>query len=136
MLEITLYNFCLRSNTFSSYTILQVLLCHITSFLPFLPNTVNILYTLYSTRALARHTEFAGQYDPPVCVEAFGNRVAAIVDCFELFIERPSNLHARAQTFSHYKPSHTMKYLISITLQGSISLISKGWGGRTSDTDY
>uniref|UniRef100_A0A672T219 THAP-type domain-containing protein n=1 Tax=Sinocyclocheilus grahami TaxID=75366 RepID=A0A672T219_SINGR len=64
---------------------------------------------------------------------AFGNRVAAIVDCFDIFIERPSNLQARAQTFSSYKHSHTLKYLISITPQGIISFISQGWGGRTSD---
>ncbi|XP_053176090.1 uncharacterized protein LOC128359792 [Scomber japonicus] len=65
--------------------------------------------------------------------ETFGNRVAAIIDCFEVFIKRPSNLQARAQTFSHYKHSHTLKYLIGITPQGVISFISKGWGGRTSD---
>uniref|UniRef100_A0A671SGA3 THAP-type domain-containing protein n=1 Tax=Sinocyclocheilus anshuiensis TaxID=1608454 RepID=A0A671SGA3_9TELE len=70
---------------------------------------------------------------PHQFVEAFGNRVAAIVDCFDVFIERPSNLQARAQTFSSYKHSHTLKYLISITPQGVISFISKGWGGRTSD---
>ncbi|XP_026096982.1 uncharacterized protein LOC113068416 isoform X2 [Carassius auratus] len=39
----------------------------------------------------------------------------------------------RAQSFSHYKGTHTMKYLIGITPQGLISFISKGWGGRASD---
>uniref|UniRef100_A0A672HZR3 THAP-type domain-containing protein n=1 Tax=Salarias fasciatus TaxID=181472 RepID=A0A672HZR3_SALFA len=70
---------------------------------------------------------------PHQFVETFGKRVAAIIDCFEVFIKRPSNLLARAQTFSHYKHSHTLKYLIGITPQGVISFISKGWGGRTSD---
>ncbi|XP_026072998.1 uncharacterized protein LOC113052776 isoform X1 [Carassius auratus] len=70
---------------------------------------------------------------PPQFLQAFGKRVAIIVDCFEIRTERPSNLMARAQSFSHYKGTHTMKYLIGITPQGLISFISKGWGGRASD---
>lgn len=70
---------------------------------------------------------------PHQFVEAFGNRVAVIVDCFEIGIERASNLKARAQTFSHYKHKHTLKYLIGITPQGAVSFISNGWGGRASD---
>lgn len=70
---------------------------------------------------------------PRQFAETFGNRVAAIVDCFEIFIERPSNRQARAQSFSNYKHRHTLTYLIGITPQGVIPFISKGWGGRTSD---
>lgn len=70
---------------------------------------------------------------PHQFVETFGKRVAIIIDCFEIRTERPSNLKARAQTYSHYKGGHTMKYLIGITPQGAISFISKGWGGRASD---
>uniref|UniRef100_A0A8C1SN24 DDE Tnp4 domain-containing protein n=1 Tax=Cyprinus carpio TaxID=7962 RepID=A0A8C1SN24_CYPCA len=70
---------------------------------------------------------------PHQFVESFGRRVAVIIDCFEIFTEKPSNLKARAQMFSSYKHNHTMKYLIGITPKGSICFISKGWGGRTSD---
>lgn len=56
-----------------------------------------------------------------------------IIDCFEIFIDRPTNLLARAQTYSQYKHHNTAKYLIGITPQGSVSYISHGWGGRTSD---
>ncbi|XP_076158623.1 uncharacterized protein LOC143141801 [Alosa pseudoharengus] len=70
---------------------------------------------------------------PHQFVEAFGHRVAVIIDCFEIFTERPTNLKARAQMFSSYKHTHTMKYLIGITPKGSICFLSKGWGGRTSD---
>ena len=57
----------------------------------------------------------------------------AIIDCFEIFIDRPSDLLARAQTYSSYKHHNTAKFLIAITPQGSVSYISDGWGGRASD---
>ena len=63
----------------------------------------------------------------------FGLKVSIIIDCFEIFIERPSNLLARAQTWSQYKHHNTAKYLIGITPQGAISFLSKGYGGRTTD---
>ena len=56
-----------------------------------------------------------------------------IIDCFEVFIERPSSLKARAQTWSNYKQHNTVKFLIGVAPQGVISFISKGWGGRVSD---
>lgn len=56
-----------------------------------------------------------------------------IIDCFEIGIEKPSSLKAKAQTWSSYKNKNTVKYLIAITPQGVISFISQGWGGRTSD---
>uniref|UniRef100_A0A8C6UET7 DDE Tnp4 domain-containing protein n=1 Tax=Neogobius melanostomus TaxID=47308 RepID=A0A8C6UET7_9GOBI len=55
-----------------------------------------------------------------------------IIDCTEIFA-RPSNLTARAQTWSNYKHNNTIKYLIGITPAGSISFLSPGWGGRVSD---
>ncbi len=69
----------------------------------------------------------------PMSFRSVFKNCACIIDCFEIFIERPSDLRARAQTYSQYKHHNTMKYLIGITPQGVISFISKGWGGRTSD---
>ena len=60
-------------------------------------------------------------------------KCVTIIDCFEIFIDRPSDKLARAQTYSSYKHHNTVKYLIAITPQGSISYISNGWGGRASD---
>ena len=58
---------------------------------------------------------------------------AVIIDCFEVFIDSPSDFLARAQAWSSYKHHNTAKYLIEITPQGTISFISKRWGGRISD---
>ncbi|CAN7940132.1 unnamed protein product [Ixodes hexagonus] len=66
---------------------------------------------------------------------AFGVKVAVILDCFEVFIDRPSSLVSRALTWSQYKHHNTVKYLSGIAPQGVITFISKGWGGRTSDKE-
>ena len=70
----------------------------------------------------------------PICFRTnYGLKVTSIIDCFELFIEKPSNLLAKSCTWSQYKHYNTAKYLISITPQGVISFISNGYGGRVSD---
>ena len=59
--------------------------------------------------------------------------MVSVIDCFEIFIEKPSILLAKSVTWSQYKHYNTAKYLISITPQGVISYISNGWGGQASD---
>ena len=53
-----------------------------------------------------------------------------IIDCFEVFCERPTSLMARSQTWSNYKQHNTVKFLVGIAPQGVVVFISKGWGGR------
>ena len=48
-------------------------------------------------------------------------RCVVIIHCFEIFLERPTNLLARAQTFSSYKHHNTVQYLSGITPQGTVS---------------
>ena len=50
-------------------------------------------------------------------------------------MERPSDLLACAQVWSNYKHHSTVKFLIAITPQGTISFISKCAGGRISDKE-
>ena len=54
----------------------------------------------------------------PKCVVIFG--------CFEIFLERPTNLLARAQTYSSYQHHNTVNYLIGVMPQGTVSYISDG----------
>ena len=70
----------------------------------------------------------------PICFRAkFGTNITTIIDCFELYIERPTNLTARFLTWSYYINNNTVKHLIGITPQGTMCFTSKGWSGRTSD---
>lgn len=57
-------------------------------------------------------------------------RVKCIIDCTEIFIERPSALRARAQTYSNYKKSNTIKLLVGISPSGVVTFLSDCWGGR------
>ena len=53
----------------------------------------------------------------PECFrEEFGCKVCVILDCFEVFIERPSNLLARACTWSSYKHHNTIPSNFSLAL--------------------
>ena len=60
-------------------------------------------------------------------------RARCIIDCSEIFIERPHAYRARAQTFSNYKKHNTVKFLIGISPSGAITFLSKCWGGRATD---
>ena len=68
----------------------------------------------------------------PACYRAlFGKKV--VVDCFEIFIERPSNLEGRASTWSSYKHHNTVKVLLHIAPPGVVSFVSETWYSRVSD---
>ena len=69
----------------------------------------------------------------PSSFRRFFKKCCVIIDCSEVFIERPSDLLARAQVWSNYKHHSTIKFLIGITPQGTISYLSCGAGGRMSD---
>jgi hypothetical protein len=69
---------------------------------------------------------------PPVFKNKFPH-LTAIIDCFEIFIQSPSNLKARAQTYSNYKKHTSAKVFISCSPWGSINFVSVAWGGRASD---
>ena len=69
---------------------------------------------------------------PPVFKHKFP-RLSSIIDCFEIFMETPTSLLARAQCYSPYKRHSTIKIFISCTTLGAINFISKCWGGRASD---
>lgn len=75
------------------------------------------------------------QLSMPMSFRRFFKKCCVIIDCSEVFMERPSDLLARAQVWSNYKHHSTLKFLIGITPQGTISYISGCVGGRMSDKE-
>lgn len=60
-------------------------------------------------------------------------KTTCIIDCFEVYIQRPFSLKARNQTYSTYKSHNTAKVLVAIAPNGFIMFTSKSYGGRASD---
>lgn len=96
-------------------------------------NIIEILYSRFKCLIIWPEGEDAKANIPSCFKEAFQEKTTIIIDCFEVFIERPDNYLTQQQCWSNYKHHNTIKFLIGITPQGTISYISKGWGGRTSD---
>ncbi|CAC5415859.1 unnamed protein product [Mytilus coruscus] len=61
-------------------------------------------------------------------------RTRAIIDCTEIFIQRPKNPTVNARTYSTYKSHNTFKFLVNITPTGAFNFISNIWGGNSSDS--
>lgn len=71
----------------------------------------------------------------PNCFKKNYANCVCIIDCTEIFIERPFNLNARAKTWSNYKQHNTIKYFVGCAPTGAINFLSDGWGGRVSDKE-
>lgn len=81
----------------------------------------------WPTRELVRN------HTPPQFQKYQNTRI--IIDCTEVYIQRPSSLTNQAVTFSNYKHHNTAKALIGISPGGVITFVSKLWGGSISDIE-
>ena len=70
---------------------------------------------------------------PPTFKTNKYQNVRHIIDCTEVFLEKPANLAVASKTWSDYKHHHTGKFLVSINPSGMINYVSECWGGRASD---
>ncbi|XP_064414151.1 uncharacterized protein LOC102352482 isoform X2 [Latimeria chalumnae] len=61
------------------------------------------------------------------------HELVCIIDTTELLMERPMDLKTRAQTWSKSKQQNTVKFLIGITPQGTVSFLSQAWAGGVPD---
>lgn len=94
--------------------------------------TLNVLHSQLKALIIWPDRD-ALQKTMPMCFRRYCPRAAVIIDCFEIFVDRPVNPLARAQSYSQYKSHNTVKFLIGITPQGTVCFISEPWGGRVSD---
>lgn len=96
-------------------------------------NIIEILYRRFKSLIIWPERSML-QKNMPICFkEAFNNKFTVIIDCFEVFIEKPASMLTQQQCWSNYKHHCTVKFLIAIIPQGSICYISESWGGRISD---
>ena len=70
---------------------------------------------------------------PGVFMKAGHKKCHVILDCAEIFIERPKSLINQACTWSEYKHHNTIKFLVGISPTGYITFLSDCYGGRASD---
>ena len=61
---------------------------------------------------------------PSIFKTAGHGKLRCIIDCFEVFIERPKKLDAQTATWSDYKSHNTIKFLIGISPTGFITFPS------------
>ena len=57
-----------------------------------------------------------------------------VLDCTELFIEKPSWFRAQSETYSSYKSHNTAKGLVAIAPNGALTFVSDLYGGHCSDS--
>lgn len=60
---------------------------------------------------------------------------SCIIDCTELFCQRPSSLATQSSLYSHYKSHVTYKGLVGISPSGSITFVSQLYDGSISDKE-
>ena len=70
------------------------------------------------------------EYLPEIFLKSGYGKYCVIIDCAEVFIERPKSLSAQAATWSDYKHHNTFKFLVGITPTGFISILSSCYGDR------
>lgn len=75
------------------------------------------------------------KYNLPLQFKHKFRNVQIIIDCFEISVRKPKKVIDHALTWSSYKHSNTVKYLIGATPDGLIIFISKGFSGRITDTE-
>ena len=58
----------------------------------------------------------------------------AIIDCTEIMCDTPPKVEQRVLMYSNYKGGFTIKFLLAISPSGLITFVSKGYGGRATDS--
>ena len=69
----------------------------------------------------------------PNCFKETYPSTRVIIDCTEIYIEKPSSVRSQSATYSNYKHYNTAKGLLGITPAGAVSFVSDLYTGRTSD---
>lgn len=80
-------------------------------------------------------SELCDKYRPAVFQEKGYDTVDGILDCTEIFIEKPSSYRVQSETYSSYKKANTAKGLVVCAPNGFVTFVSDLAPGRKSDKD-
>ncbi|XP_076621599.1 uncharacterized protein LOC143342003 [Colletes latitarsis] len=116
-----------------SYSILKVLFTRysIASCRQIILNIIDILYDCLKEAIYFPNKDEISK-NIPICFNNF--KVGRVVlDCTEIFIQKPKNLCCQISIYSQYKHRYSIEYMTGVTPGGLICFISNTYGGRTSD---
>lgn len=94
----------------------------------------NYLYFILGSINIWPSKEQVRHFMPQDFISAYPN-TRVIIDCTEIFTERPSSLALSSKTFSTYKSHNTWKGLVGIAPNGAITFISSLYSGCMSDIE-
>ena len=72
----------------------------------------------------------------PECFKDTYPNTRVIIDCTELFCQKPTSLTIQSSLLSHHKHHITYKDLVGISPSGPITFISEPYDGSTSDVEF
>ncbi|XP_046542771.1 uncharacterized protein LOC124253100 [Haliotis rubra] len=102
--------------------------CIITTWIQFLyMKLITLKDHIFPSRHIIRKTL-------PSVFKSFKN-IRVIVDCFEVFTERPSDYGEQGNMYSQYKTHNTLKVLLGISPTGAVTFVSDAYEGCISDRD-
>ena len=75
------------------------------------------------------------EHDPRIVIKSFlpFPKTCIVIDCTEVYTKRPFGLRSCKQLFFNYKQHNTVKFLVGVSLSGTINFVSNMLGGRASD---
>ena len=92
---------------------------------------LNYLYFVLGSLPLWPSQLQVKEHMPSVFDEYPNTRV--ILDCTEIWVQRPTSLMLNSEFYSHYKCNTTLKGLVGIVPSGAVSFVSKLYPGSISD---
>ena len=95
---------------------------------------LNLMYIVLGSINIWTCRELIDKLMPSIMKEKFPT-VRVIIDCTEIFTQKPSSLVGNSQLFSSYKNHTTFKSLIGISPHGSVTFISSLFSGCISDVE-
>ena len=95
---------------------------------------INLLYVILGSINIWPSKECIMKHMPSTMKKLFPS-VRVIIDCTEIFTQKPSSLLRNSQLFSNYKSHTTFKSLIGIAPHGPITFVSNLYSGNVSDVE-